>query len=150
MTKNCFQSMIHTYTQRRRDIKKIWFGKPEYAKKVSVINRKLKSWKRSIKIIELKEKRLRVLDRLVMEYLDTPSLFHIGPFGSKEIIKAKRLFFKYGLENGFKGPLLESYIGIKPYTNVAVLHRKRFTKSFNTKPQNKELWHKFLNYAKNR
>ncbi len=70
----------------------------------------------------------------------------VHPHDSK-IVQARRIFAKWGLENGIPGKVLWDYMG----TNKADLSqlRKNFTRSF-SKPDGKDIWNRWKIFMEER
>jgi len=104
-------------------------------------------------ISRIKEDRLKELQdlaHLVEEFMDAK--LNTGNRINHEVRSsrtlARNVFYKYGLEHGFKGPELAKYTGVEePY--IITTSRREFTKSFRTVPANKEIWNNFLTFLKN-
>lgn len=151
--KNDYQSFIWEYKHRRELLRKKYGFKAglkmptEYVKRVKGLNKKLRIWQRAIKRHEAVMDKIKVVDTLVMEFMNCSTLR--GSNFSKTKSIAKKIFYKYGIENKIQGIKLGIYVGAK-HDWTAGRNRMEFTKSFKTKTENKILYHQFLNYAKNR
>jgi hypothetical protein len=156
-TKNGYQSMLHTYLQRRDNLRKKYNwqpGKsncPEYGKAVLKIRKKINVIQKRLRAIEQREQRLRSISEMLEEFLGYNvhfSLRHDNPnqsWGTAPV--ARGIFYKYCLENGHQGSEVARFVGAKArYT--ASEGRLAFTRSFKQKPERKELYHRFCAFLR--
>lgn len=144
-----YRSMISVYERRRGVLRqKYGVGTDEYRKRVKYINQRIGTFKKGIKrLLAVKEKlnkiRLAIDDFMGIDVRNTKFA------QSKGGIIAKGIFFKYCMEHGISGKYPNEYVGNKsPYTASRI--RKRFSLSFKVKKENKELYHKFLKFMKDK
>lgn len=62
--------------------------------------------------------------------------------GSKKMAIGRKLFYRWGLENGIQGSLLSQYTGSTRNRTAAEV-RIRFIRSLSTNPKDKDLWERF-------
>lgn len=154
--KKRYVALIFTYEERRTNLRERHGVKnsrsprvtPSYRKEVAKINAKLKTWKRGIARINKISKRsigLEEIEEIVVSFIGVPIKNINGQHLSTEVTLGKSIFYKYALENGFKGSYLVDFIGgIHRYQ--AQEYRKRFTNSFKTNHKNKEIWVQFKHF----
>lgn len=159
--KNRYEQALWTYLKRREDLRKQygekWRKNPEYSKRVMLMSRRIDSIKGQIKRIERRNETINQIGWAVQEFLCIPSYpsnkahksrlhFSIKRH-EKEFEIARQILYKYGMENGIQGVFISAYVGAKdPCT--ASRGRLSFTRSFVSKPENRELWHRFKNFIK--
>jgi hypothetical protein len=102
------------------------------------------------RIKEDREIEIRAVAKMVEEFMDVE--LNSGRRVSTAIrdrrTMARNIFYKYGLEHGFKGPELARFTEVgEPY--IITTRRREFTKSFRTCHENKEAWSNFLTFLKN-
>lgn len=141
-TLKTYEAMEFVYKQRRAEA---W--RKDDRTSVRKLTIKINRTRQTIRHRRERNKRIGYIDRLVMLYLDTPSVKNSGRGKDMSLALSKKLFCKYALENGEKGIWLERYMGYAETGTVAAGHRMRFTKSFRTKPENKNIWLNFLKHA---
>lgn len=146
MTKNQYQQMLHTYVQRREE------NRPGVDR--VRLKRRIDYCREQIKRITKREEKIRRIAMEICEYLD----ISIGYYGEKlplrnsvtstdeRVIKARKLLYKYGMEQGIQGCFISEWIGAKDrYT--ACRGRRAFIRSFTSHPKNYQLWNEFRNYT---
>lgn len=130
--------MLHVYKKRRLT-----------ALDKTRINSRIKTCKKAIKRIEDRESKVKRLDALVMEFFDVVSMRgsnSAGRVSDDLFLLARKVFYKYGMENGIKGSQLERYTGASSWT--AGRSRMQFTRSFTNNKNNYEKWKQFAEYQK--
>lgn len=147
-TKNGYQSMLHTYIQRRSEYKKRPNESDEkFKKRKHKLKVKIGTFQKAIKRIEQREKQMDEIANLIQRFMGV-KLKLIGRFGGKNEVLAKNIFYKYSLQNsGLRGSDLAWYIGIKTKDQPNT-QRMVFTRSFNTNKENKEAYHRFIEFTK--
>lgn len=112
------------------------------------MNSKITTWKQHIKRIERRDLEMRKLDNYLKEFLG----FSVKDTCEKNSLKqphelrlARKIFYKYGLENGLRGNWLARYVGAKDKATPS-RGRLEFTRSFKTNRGNKEMWERFKSY----
>lgn len=134
--------MLYTYAQRRTEAWKK--GNKESARNHTI---KICILRKTLRYRNARTKRLVIIDKLVMSFLDCETVRSSGRGKDMSLSLAKKLFCKYALENGERGLWLERYMGYAETGCVAAGHRMRFTKSFRTKSENKNIWLNFLKHV---
>lgn len=140
--KNRVQITIKEYEKRRKAYKERGLTGARIEKISQAIHRKRKS----LKLIEEKQKEVEKLAKLVKEFTTFDlwkSTSSIRPLA----ILAKGLFCKYGLENGLGPTSLAWYIGAQNGTRANAL-RKSFQHSFAINAQNLTKWREFKAWIK--
>lgn len=106
---------------------------------------KIATWRRTIRRLDRRSNAIIALANHIAYF----TAYNVKGSGSKKgsmgIEQAKGLFCKWGMENGIPGISLSEYMGHKD-NEMASRIRMRFTKSFQKKPENKELWDRFKLY----
>lgn len=137
-----YQRSIWKYEKRREQIRKRYGGyrKKGYAQAVKKIRRRLNSYRKQIKSIDARNKKIK-------ELVDKINNFFEVNIKSKQktllLSLARSCYYKYGMEHGVDGSFLSVHIGRSRIT--AHKQRTRFTRSFKTNKKNKEQYHNFLN-----
>lgn len=115
LKKQRLQQKIHCYGKRKRG---------------GLANKTLNRWKNSLKLIHEGQKQAKMLANHVIEFNG---------------IMDKRLFIKYGLENGIKAEYLQWWC-CQAHKSYIYMMRKNFIKSFSTKPENLIVWKSFSRF----
>lgn len=156
-TKNGYQKIIWTYSKRRDEIRVQYKGRlktKEYSQRVLAINNKIITCRHAIKRYEVKEKKLNELNLIVLKFIDInvrslPNI--IG--NTKDAVRknlARKIFCKYAIDVLLLRPKdVSDYLGFSRINRTqAGTVRIRFNRSFKTNKDNKEMYHRFLNYIK--
>lgn len=138
--KNTYEKIYSEYQKRIKSHQKI----------ITSLRHKCKSLKRSIKRQGKRNDFLNEVNGFVKEFTGY-SVFNIGgnTGRNKDLNLAKNIFYKYCLESGVQGGFVARFCGMKQTETVAK-QRKNFTRSFATNKENKENYHRFIAYVKNR
>lgn len=148
-TKNYYQINIIQYKKRRLLLRKkynvINGYKPciKYTQKVFKINRKILIWSRQLRKIRARERKIYKIDMLIKSFFG----FRVNnaPVNKNRVKHISVMFFyKYGIESGCNGKDLATYT--KVTRRVPAESRMRFTRSFQSTPENKEIWHRFKQF----
>lgn len=150
--RNRYYSMRYTYYQRRRELRIKFNLNPDwptrvpqgYNKIAGIYNRKIKHWTRLMKRLDRIRDEIIVIEKAVKRFIDIPTLTGNARYNT-ELQKAKWLYYKIGLESGYQGKDLREHIKAADKDQPARC-RTKFTKSFQTKPENKELWLRFKRF----
>jgi len=153
---------IYVYKQRREKlrekygIKKINKKTPEgYRKAVFGINNKIRIWRKAIKRIEHYNGLVQEVNRAIINFMgyDIRKTKRWAKDPRAQI--ARGIFSKYCIESRIPGPYLRPYLGTSKSRGGGVNKagyeteiRRRFTRSFITNSENKELYHRFLKYIR--
>lgn len=131
------QAMLFTYEERRADYKTRGLSTKNVTKKI-------KAWKRSLRILEKREEKVLDLLSKVQEFTDINIRGASGKQNTATTL-AKYLYYKTGLESGLKGPWLQRYTG-DTHSTTCYIARQVFTKSLLTKPSNMDVWRKWKQF----
>lgn len=145
-TRKEYITKIWMYKQRRAYYKLNYTGDEPYSntygyKKLSM---KISQWTKEIKRLDKRNEKIKRLLKSVNNYFDVDIKIKSA---QKEVILAKKIYFKIGIESGICGTHLSRYLG-KTYINEATYNRRTLTESFKTNPENKKAFHDFKNYLK--
>lgn len=144
-----YRSMITVYETRRIILRqKYTVGTDEYRKRIKLINQRLGTFKKGVRRLTVIKEKLHTIRKAIQEFIDID--VRTTKFAQKkEGIQAKGIFFKFCMENGIPGNYPNDYVGNKsPHTASKI--RTRFSLSFKVKPDNKELYHRFLTFMKDK
>ena len=110
--------------------------------------RKIDRWKRAMKIMDERSSKHNKLISIVEGFFGE-TLKVEGPISRKRPGPKLGVLFKYGLENGYTGYDLAKAIGIRPSVDRQIPSEARinFTKSFETIPENREIYTRFKRYV---
>jgi len=146
--KNRYQQKIWVYEKRRDEIRKE-YGFRNHPKMATVrnITKKICSWRREIKRIEVKMNALKKNDDLIKSFMDI-SVRDIKVWQNEEGKIARNIFYKYSIEHGISSPYISEYIGLKNNSRASI-QRLNFTRSFKKHKANKEIYKRFLQFIKN-
>lgn len=147
--------MIHTYKTRREILRRKYgitdlfhSGKlpPGYTKRAYKLQKQIRNYKEIIKRLDKVWDKIFLLEKVVVAFTGQKIKYTFRQ-NDKELRIAKYLYYKFGLENGIRGLELRQYLGV-PYSNrfQPLKFRARFTKSFQSVPENKELWIRFKRF----
>lgn len=148
-TKNRYQSMLWMYKKRRDTIRKnlyVWRGDNKlYNMRVKKINLRIWYIRMRIKQIAKKERQVEdVIDR-VKEFNDVDIRKLTGSGRKTEIEYLTRSsFFKYIMELGYEGSFVAAMTGY--FRTTPCMTRMEFQKTFKTNPENREFYHRFVEY----
>jgi hypothetical protein len=137
-TRKKYQTMIWVYGKRRSKLDR---HKPKDRIKMYTLYKRIRVFRKAIVRID---KRRVVIDKLIVM---TNRYFglNIREKGSGDKISLARFcYYKYGIENGSIGTELSLAIAQHKYSGSK--RRRDFSKSFQSKPKNKETYHNFKNY----
>lgn len=134
------------YMKRMENLKNEYSeSSPFYKARLEALRYKIRIWKKAIQRIEAKELQINDLVDKIEAFFGF-SLRNTANSQTKEVVTAKKIFSKYGMENGIKGRTLSRYLGYVD-EDTASKFRKQFTRSFIEHPENKELFNRFKNYV---
>lgn len=139
--KNHYQILISIYVNKRERYKeRLGSTSEEYLKKRNTINKKLKTWRNLLSRVSKRDEKTKLIYTAVGEFLGNP------PETSRE---GKGIFVKYAMENQLEGAFIGPYIKC---TSPKLIYRARlsFTRSFKKYPENKELYHRFKLFMKDK
>ncbi len=138
-TKSNYKKWVWEYERRRENLRS------SYAKSRRHLTYKISSWKRQIRRIEEREKKIKHIYLYVNSFFD----IDIKNINQGEVYNlAINVFYKYGMESGIQGSFLARFLNRKALYRAAV-KRRMFTQSFKTSQANKETYHNFINYINN-
>ncbi len=137
---NYYQQRIHIYTERREKykaycIEKYGKGSTQYRERSLRYNNKILRWRSSIKKLKAEKERVKDFLTLVEEFS-----------GGKLSGTYRLIYYRYGLENGFKGASLRRGIGEVDYKTPARC-RKRLITLCNQSPEARDIWNRFKHFA---
>jgi hypothetical protein len=152
--KNRIQSMIWEYKRRREVLRSQFGGIPtrnrDYQKRVRGLTHKIEMWCKTLRRIEQRENRIWQMASMVCNFFGLKTLWHsTSPRMTEKMLLARRVFCKYAIENGgagVDGRLLAEFLNCHIDTPARI--RRRFTKSFATCDDNREVWHRFKLFSK--
>jgi hypothetical protein len=117
----------------------------EYADRTWQITRRISAYNAKIREIDAKQDKIDNLAKRVEEF--TSQLLKTEVVRRKSPYPIHGLYFKYGMEHGMKGTELCTHLGTTASNqSLPTLVRTNFTKSFSTNPENRELYHRFIQY----
>lgn len=144
MKRKYYVSWVHTYRNRRAELKKKYSGK-EYAKKALPLSRKIATWQRAIRRIDERNSLIHELLKSINEF------FSVDIKTSKTNHQhrlARHIYYKYGMEQmKIYGTFLSEYIGRKGRWTASRC-RQRLTRRFKNNPDQKKAYHDFNDYMK--
>lgn len=158
-SKKDYVAAIHVYEKRREKLRKKYgvtrrtSKNPNlaiYGEQVFRINRKLDGWRNAVRRIDRVNNRLSEINSLLKKFMGI-SVKNVGfpralYYKRPEIVIAKRIFFKYCLENGLPARYIALYTNSTSPTPARV--RIYFTRSFKTNLYHREIYHEFLDFVK--
>lgn len=145
-SKNKYQHHIHVYISRRKAYKATNPIKDDfYYAKLKALDQKIRTWKKAIRAIEKKEEKADIIIKLVEDFTGVNVKFQKGINRNK--VLARRMYYKYGIENGVDGVALSRYIG-QVNQKTGSTNRKKLNSLFKTNDNIKVYYHEFLNYVK--
>lgn len=144
--KNSYQQYISIYIRRRAELKANKDITYNYTKKLLNIKQKLDNWRRTLRKIEAREKRIQDLIDMIKDFTGSDVYLNKRNYNKNDDI-SKGIFFKYGMEHRMGGAELSRYIGFSE-SATGSKNRFRFTRSFKDNPENKKIYHEFLQYVK--
>lgn len=135
-TKAEYKKWIWQYKRRRET----------FVKRQKALSAKIKIWKRQVKRMEDREKKVSALGGYIYSFMGY-SVRNSG--GNRrmpiEMRNSRGIFYKYGLENGIAGNLLREYTkDSAPGTPGRV--RRWFNRKFQSNPSLREQYQAFCNY----
>lgn len=133
--------MIWKY-QKRRLVLKEQHG--NFSGKTKRITKKISSWNLQIRRIDKRNKFLNELIDSVNEYFDVD--IRSSRMDGKHKL-ARKVYYKYAMEKRIQGTFVSKMINRKNI-HTASEGRLRFTRSFKSNPENKKIYHNFVNYIK--
>lgn len=154
-TKNGYQKMLWTYEKRRSSMKKSAHESDiKFRQRWERMTLKMTIIKRAIKRFEKKKEFLDSVNKQMIEF-NGVSLFKIGgKLGNhtgkwKDVDISKKIFYKYCIEMGVRGNYIADYCGLKKM-DVPSDSRRVFTRSFKTNQNNRDAYHKFIQFINNK
>jgi hypothetical protein len=159
-TRQAFVSAIWEYERRKAKTIQKFKSDPskrlkgeaseKYTAAVANLNRKLKTWRRSLARIDQHMADMKKVDHLVYRFTSV-MVRGIKTYPTQEQRLARNIFCKYMLENyRVPQPFLCRHLGFSSpskSSNCARI-RTRYTKSFQTNPENAAIYHRFLEFVK--
>ena len=139
-TKNHYQRYIAEYLKRRERYKQ------RHGHTSITIQTKIDNWRQCLRRIERRERLLAQYDAIVKSYMEV-SVKNSANYRTGIYAKARCLFYKYCMENGVRASDIARYCGCMDIRTPSV-RRLKFTRSFATNSENKELWHRFKQFIK--
>ncbi len=144
--KNRYQALIATYKKRREAAKNEL--KREYQTRIGRMSYKIKIWAREIRRIEERDKKMEIIANKTREFSGY-WVKNSYPAQGKEIVQARRWFFKYCLENKIVRSVdLAEYTGCKlSYTPAKA--RRALNKVIASDKTEKDLWLRYKAFINN-
>lgn len=118
--------------------KNIW----QYRKRRDYLSKQIALWQRQLRIMEVRESGCENLIKAIDDFFD------VNIRSKKQCVLhrlARKVYYKYGMENGFDGTFLSRAIGLR-CTHTSANGRLKFTRSFESNPDNKQQYHNFKNH----
>lgn len=145
MIKNDYVTNIHTRRGRIEKYKTLYGENSKRFEKQQKINlRQIEIAQRKIDKIKEQEERVRFLADKIKDFLDLPR----WGYKVKLTLLAKRLFYRWGAENGIRFTYLQIYAGSKPSSPCGASARMLFIKKCQVNPEQRELWERFKLFMK--
>jgi hypothetical protein len=146
-TKSEYRHLIEVYEGRREELeKKLKETTQSFIDRRRRMSVKIKVWKRAIRRIEQREKKVRDLAQHVREFTGV-GVRHSFPSVGRKVVEARGLFYKYGLESGLRAKDLAAYTGCKGVGTPSRC-RRTFTRNMVNSPKLRDLWERFNIYMK--
>lgn len=143
--KKTYVSGIYTRKLRLEKYRKLYGDDPEFKKREEQLLHKIAFGEKRVREIGLQEKMARKLGRNVAEFL----LLKVrGGYKVKLSRIGKRLFYRWGAENGIQLRHLQIYAGAIPTSPAAAQMRMRFIKDCQNDPIQRDLWERFKIFMK--
>jgi len=105
---------------------------------------KIRSWEKQIRRMDKRHNQLIAIANHLALFSGVNVKNSIG-YTSSKYRQIRGLFSKYCLENGISATLVAEYIGASR-GDIVSASRKAFTRSFEKKPMNRELFNRFKLY----
>lgn len=109
------------------------------------LTKRIKQFRRSLKLFEKKEEEVSLLAKRVKEFTEI-DVWKQGSNKERKICMAKNYFYKIGLESKITPKFLIWYTNIKDLS-TPYLSRKRFNKVLQKDKETMEKWHKFKKFV---
>lgn len=131
---NDYQRMLSTYLSRRRKM-----------------NDKIQRLREAIKNRTGQRDKMYVICDAIKDYLgvDLICIDKYPKYRTDTEWLALRSFFKYGMDNGLVGSELSLFLGFET-KEMASRERMKLTRSFKTKKENREVYHKLIKICNKR
>lgn len=148
--KNTIQQKIHIYKERRNKLRQKYGvserrkAPDEYMRKISNINRKIRSWNQLLGTIDERKIAAIAIANHICYFMGV-NVKNIGGKKDFNSMIAKGLYSKYGMENGICGKVLSEYMNLSSKTAPRL--RMGFTRMLSVR-EYKEKWLSFKNYMK--
>lgn len=121
--------------------KNIW----QYKKRRDYLTKKIAEWQQQVRRMEVRESGCEnlicAIDDFFCVSIRSKKMDALHKLGRK-------VYYKYGMEKGFEGTYLGRAIG-KRQRHTSADGRLRFTRSFESNPDNKQQYHNFKKYYEN-
>lgn len=139
--RNQYKMKIWEYKKRRKEYRKSYKGEiPIYkTKRYILLTRRISQWTKEIKRLEIRKRKINKLVKKVNTYFQVDIK---SKSTKKEVVLARMIYFKIGLESGICGTHLARHIGRKS-SDIASYNRRKLTKSFIDNPENKSAFYNF-------
>ena len=152
--KNKLQHNVFIYRKRRDAIrakygtKKDWCGNEQYKKEVATINKSIRNWLASIRILDNEMRPIRKASKMVCKFMGISKLYKVGVVRKSDTktYYAVKLFCAYCLDHEMSGSVLADFLGIKHYKPTHI--RMYFKKTFLTNEAHYKLWKDFKKFVK--
>jgi hypothetical protein len=90
---------------------------------------------------------MKVVDRALGEFIGVSIRDMSSTCRVRSVLLARNLFYKYCMEHGIKGRDAAQYCRCAKLDSASK-QRMRFTRSFSTNPENRDMWHRFQEFMK--
>jgi hypothetical protein len=137
---------IFEYRKRREAYRKTYKGEVAIYKtdRYKLLTKRIGQWRKEIKRLEARKVKIEKITREVNRYFSVD----IRSWSTKkEVVLARMIYFKIGLESGICGTHLARHIGRKS-DSIAAYNRKKLIHSYQKEPNNRIQFYNFKNYFK--
>ena len=141
-------SKIWIYKERRKGYVNNYKGKIPVSKtyRYKLFTIRISQWTKEIKRLDVRKNKINKILNAVNYFF----CVNVESRSTKpEVVLARRIYFKIGLESGICGTHLARHIGRKHY-DIASYNRNKLIQSFKTNPENKKAFHNFKRYFENK
>lgn len=129
MSKNRLQQIKFVYLERREKAKKTYpVGHKQRIRTLKQIRERIYQLNIRIRTIERQESATKALSKEIYAYSGI-KIQNIGKYGNTQVLNAKRIFYKEGLERGIHGFFLSSFVGMAKKSRAAHMRKLFMSRS---------------------